>query len=845
MQQKIKFDISGMSCAACAATIEKSVQKLPGLIKVEVNLLANSMQVQYNSALLSPAQIEKAVEGAGFKATLHQAQTGPAAVLHSSLGVNPAKAELRLMQQRLIISFLFLCPLMYLSMGPMLGFSLPAFFSGPQNSASFAFTQLLLSFPIVLVNYKYFSNGFKALFRMAPNMDSLIALGASAGIVYGVFVLYRIFGALSMGQVEMAGHYSHDLYFESAAMILCLITLGKTLEAVSKSHTGSAIEGLLNLAPQTALLLRDGTEQVVALEEVQPGDILAVKPGAKIPVDGIVLEGSSAVDESALTGESLPVEKNVGDKVTGATVNTSGYFTMRAQRVGNDTTLAQIINLVEEASASKAPISKLADKISGIFVPVVILLALLTFGAWAYFGAQLEFSLARTISVLVISCPCALGLATPVAIMVGTGRGAKNGILYKNAEALESLCHVDVVVLDKTGTITEGKPKITNIHSFELEPDVLLALAAGVEARSEHPLAKAIMSEAEVRGITPTPAKNFVALSGLGVQAQTPQGQCLAGNLRLMQEHGVDMGACGELAMQMPKMPEIPEIPEMPGMPEIAGLPGLAELAQSPQVSESRETFEAPPSSEMPEMPEMPEIPEIPESQKSANLPELAELGELATQGKTPLYFALNKRLVGIIAVADLPKPTSAAAVAALKARGLRVIMLTGDNSATAKAVGRLVGVNETIAEVLPQEKDQAVQKLMQAGHKIAMLGDGINDAPALARANVGIAIGAGTDVAIESADVVLVKSDLADAVTAYDLSRATLANIKMNLFWAFFYNTAGIPIAAGLFFPAFGLTLNPMLAAGAMSLSSLFVVGNALRLNLFRKKPLPHFKLS
>ena len=663
MQQKIKFDISGMSCAACAATIEKSVQKLPGLIKVEVNLLANSMQVQYNSALLNPNQIEKAVEGAGFKAALHQAQTGPAAVLHSSsranpasLGVNPAKAELRLMQQRLIISFIFLCPLMYLSMGAMLGFSLPAFLSGPQNSASFAFTQFLLSVPIVLVNYKYFSNGFRALFRMAPIMDSLIALGASAAIVYGIFVLYRIFGALSMGQAEMAGHYSHDLYFESAAMILCLITLGKTLEAISKNHTGSAIEGLLNLAPQTALLLRDGIEQVVALEQIRPGDVLAVKPGAKVPVDGIVLEGSSAVDESPLTGESLPVEKNVGDKVTGATVNTSGYFTMRAQRVGNDTTLAQIINLVEEASASKAPISKLADKISGFFVPVVILLALLTFGAWAYFGAELEFSLARTISVLVISCPCALGLATPVAIMVGTGRGAKNGILYKNAEALESLCHVDVVVLDKTGTITEGKPKITNIHSFELEADALLALAAGVEARSEHPLAKAIISEAEVRGITPTPAKNFVALSGLGVQAHTPQGQCLAGNLRLMQEHGVDMSVCGELTMQMPKMPKMPEIPEMPeiggspglgglgGLDGLPGLAGLAELAQSPQVSESPESFEAPPFSEMSE------ISEISESQKSGKLPELpelpelAELGELATQGKTPLNFALNKR---------------------------------------------------------------------------------------------------------------------------------------------------------------------------------------------------------
>lgn len=788
MQQKSKFNISGMSCAACAATIEKSVGKLPGLSKAEVNLLANSMQTQYDATLLSPAQIEKAVKNAGFEAKLvsnnlssasgglyggpifvstpvSAMPTNPVMEGNSNVRVNPAKDELRVMQRRLLASFIFLLPLMYLSMGTMLGLPLPSFFSGPQNSASFAFTQFLLSAPIILVNYKYFSNGFKALFRLAPNMDSLIAIGASAAVLYGVFVLYRIFAFLGAGQLEMAGHYRHDLYFESAAMILSLITLGKTLEAVSKNHTGSAIEALLDLAPQTAILLNNGVEQTVPVQQVQPGDILAVKPGAKIPVDGVVLEGASAVDESALTGESVPIEKNVGDAVTGATVNSSGYFTMRAERVGDDTTLAQIISLVEEASASKAPISKLADKISGIFVPVVILIAALTFGVWIYFAGDVEFSLARAISVLVISCPCALGLATPVAIMVGTGRGAKNGILYKNAEALENFCHVDTVVLDKTGTITEGKPKVTDIKGLELEPQALLALAAGVEARSEHPLARAIMDEAQAKGVKALPAKNFVALSGLGLQAETPKGLCIAGNLRLMHEHNIDISNAVEWATSF------------------------------------------------------------------------------AAQGKTPIYFALNQRLAGVIAVADLPKATSPAALAGFKTRGLHVVMLTGDNKATAEAIGKLVGLagkDEVIAEVLPQDKDKQVQKLMQAGHKLAMLGDGINDAPALARANVGIAIGAGTDVAIESADVVLIKSDLADAVVAYDLSRATLNNIKMNLFWAFFYNIAGIPLAAGVFFPAFGLTLNPMLAAAAMSLSSLFVVGNALRLNLFKKKPLP-----
>lgn len=759
--EKNKFDITGMSCAACAANIQRAVQKLPSVTKAEVNLLANSMATEYDGAVLSPAEIEAAVEKAGYGATLRQDTAVGKAATKPLPHQNPLKAELNVMKQRLIVSFAFLIPLMYVSMGYMVGLPLPSFLAGAENGVSFALTQLLLCLPVVLVNHKYYTGGFKSLWHRSPNMDSLIALGSSAALAYGVFALYRIGWALGNGLPEVAHHYLHDLYFESAATILALITLGKTLEAASRGRTGAAIESLMDLAPKTALVVRDGTEREIPLEEVQAGDTLAVKPGARVPVDGVVLEGASAVDESAITGESLPVEKEPGNKVIGATVNTSGYFTMRAERVGDDTTLAQIVALVEEAGASKAPIAKLADRISGVFVPAVIGVALVTFATWMFTGNSLEFSLARAISVLIISCPCALGLATPVAIMVGTGRGAKNGILYKNAEALETLCRINTVVLDKTGTITDGKPRLTDLVPFGSDKSNLLALAAGLEAKSEHPLALAIVQEAVTRNITPVPVEKFKALSGLGLWAKTAEGDCLAGNLRLMRQQNVDISEAG-------------------------------------------------------------------------NLPE-----QLAKDGKTPLYFAQNGKLVGVIAVADLPKTTSAPAIAALRKRGLRVVMLTGDNAATAEAIRQMVGVHETIAEVLPQDKDEQVRQLMEAGHKVAMVGDGINDAPALARADVGIAIGAGTDVAIESADVVLMKNDLADAVTAYDLSRATLRNIKMNLFWAFFYNTIGIPVAAGLFYPVFGLTLNPMIAAAAMSLSSVFVVTNALRLNLFKPQPL------
>ncbi|MDL2283559.1 heavy metal translocating P-type ATPase [Oxalobacter sp. OttesenSCG-928-P03] len=762
---KDRFDITGMSCAACVANVEKAVQKLPGMQHAEVNLLTNSMVAEYDESLVSSQDIANAVSQAGYAASLRESGRKKAA--SQAPAVDPIKAELGAMKRRLWVSAAFLVPLMVVSMGGMLGLPLPGFLSGVENGVSYALTQFLLCLPIVMANWRYFSAGFRSLINRAPNMDSLIALGSSAALVYGVFALYRIGWALGNGQPSVAAHYLHDLYFESAAMILTLITMGRTLEAISKGRTGAAIESLLNLAPKSALVLRDGVEHEILLEEVRAGDTLAVKPGAGIPVDGIVLEGVSAVDESALTGESLPVEKGPGDTVTGATLNTSGYFTMRAERVGEDTTLSQIIALVEEAAASKAPISQLADRISGIFVPVVIGIALVTFFAWFFMGDGMEFALARAISVLIISCPCALGLATPVAIMVGTGRGAREGILYKNAQTLENLCRINTVVLDKTGTVTEGRPRLTDVIAFGLSEDELLALAAGLESRSEHPLAQAIVGEAKDRRLVPVPVSAFEALSGLGLKGATTEGDCLAGNQRLMRQYGVDLAVAGDMPAQ------------------------------------------------------------------------------LAREGKTPLYFARDGRLAGIIAMADLPRLTSRAAVAAMKERGLQVVMLTGDNAATGEAIRNMVGIDQVIAEVMPQEKDNEIRRLKETGRKVVMVGDGINDAPALARADVGMAIGAGTDVALESADVVLMKNDVADMVAAYDLSRATLATIRMNLFWAFFYNVVGIPVAAGLLYPAFGLTLNPMIAAAAMSLSSVFVVVNALRLNLFQKRPLPDMPVS
>lgn len=763
--KKEKFDITGMSCSACSAAVERTIRKMEGVAAVEVNLLANNMQVEYDEAKVSAQQMVAAIEKIGYGACpVAPPETAVRKKENTALQEqkNIQAAEQKEMRIRLWGSVIFMLPLMYLSMGHMIAAPLPAFLSGVENGVAFTLTQFLLTLPIVLLNKKYYTGGFKGLVHRAPNMDSLVALGSSAALVYGIFALYRISYGIGHGQLEIAHQYLHDLYFESAAMILTLITLGKSLESISKGKTKAAMEALMNLAPKTAIRLSGGQEQEVLLEEVRVGDILAVKPGSRVPLDGLVLEGVSAVDESALTGESMPAEKRSGDTVTGATLNTSGYFTMKVTKTGEDTALAKIIALVEEAGSSKAPIAKLADKIAGVFVPTVIGLALLTMAGWLLAGQSFEFALVRAISVLVISCPCALGLATPVAIMVGTGVGAKHGILYKNAEALENLCHVKVMAMDKTGTITEGKPVVTDMEAFAVSPERLLAIAAALEARSEHPLAAAVLREAEAKGIKAPEASDFQALSGLGVKAQIDGQDYFAGNERLMREQGL-----------------------------------AAENSPHWQVG-----YRA------------------------------AE--KYAAEGKTPLYFAGKDGLLGMIGVADLPKESSRAAITGLQAEGIQVVMLTGDNKETAEAVRKSVGADQVIAEVLPQDKDNEIQKLMAAGSRVAMIGDGINDAPALARADVGIAIGAGTDVALESADVVLMRSDLADALTAYELSGATLRNIKMNLFWAFFYNVIGIPVAAGLLY-RWGILLSPMIGAAAMSFSSVFVVTNALRLNRFQ----------
>ena len=753
---KQKFDVTGMSCAACSAAVERAVNKLEGVDAAQVNLLANSMQVEYDAAAVTEADICAAVEKAGYGAS-PVVPAGKAAPAKAAPGEDPAEVELRSMKQRLAVSLAFLIPLMYVSMGHMMGLPLPAFFHGREGAVTFALTQFLLVLPIMYVNRKFYVVGFKSLWHRSPNMDSLIALGSAAAVVYGLFALYRIGWGLGTGDMELVDRYRMDLYFESAGTILTLITLGKFLEARAKGRTGAAIRALMDLAPDTALVLRDGTEVEIPAEEVAVGDTVVIKPGMRIPVDGTVLTGLSSVDESAVTGESIPAEKAPGARVIAASINRSGSFTFRAEKVGGDTTLAQIIALVQDAGATKAPIAKLADKVSGVFVPVVIAIALVAFGVWLALGQTMEFALARAISVLVISCPCALGLATPVAIMVGTGKGARMGILYKNAEALENAHKIDTVVLDKTGTITEGKPAVTDLLPAPgVDKTELLRVAAALEKPSEHPLAEAILTAV---GDMPLPeAERFEALPGRGVRAFVNGREHLAGNLRLMEEQGVD-----------------------------------AAWAAS-------------------------------------------EAERLAKEGKTPLYFAAEGKLLGLVAAADPVKPTSAAAIGELQAMGLKVIMLTGDNASTAEAIRASLGIEQVVAEVLPQDKEAQVRALQQQGRRVAMVGDGINDAPALTRADVGVAIGAGTDVAIDSADVVLMKSDLWDLVNALRLSRATIRNIRENLFWAFFYNSIGIPVAAGALY-GFGLVLNPMLGAAAMSLSSVCVVSNALRLNFFKPK--------
>ena len=754
---KQTFNVTGMTCSACSAHVEKAVSKVEGVVSVSVNLLSNSMQVDYDEAVVLADEIIAAVVASGYGASLPQKAGSKAAVPQRE---DTMAAELKQMKHRLVWSFVFLIPLFYISMGHMMGAPLPGFLVGMENAMAFAFTQLLLTLPIMYLNDKYYKVGFKTLFHGAPNMDSLIAVGSIAAVIYGVFAIYQIGFGFGHGDMALVEKYHMDLYFESAGMILTLITLGKFLETRSKGKTSEAITRLMDLAPKTANVLRDGVEVEIPVEDVQVGDRIVVRPGQSVPVDGVIVEGASAVDESALTGESLPVDKGVGDKVAAASINKSGSFTFEALRVGEDTTLAQMIRLVEEASGSKAPIAKLADKVAGVFVPVVMVIAAVTAVVWLVVTHSVTSALTAGVAVLVISCPCALGLATPVAIMVGTGKGAENGILVKSAEALETLHTIDTVVLDKTGTLTQGKPKVTDILAVEgLTENALLGLASCLEAPSEHPLGAAIVEEAAYRQLPHQPVEGFEAVHGRGVKAVLGGRTCLAGNRAMMEEAGVDLA------------------------------------------------------------------------------PWLPKAEALANQGKTPLYFAQGTTMLGVIAVADTPKPTSRDAVAAFRSLGIDVIMLTGDNRRTADAIGRELGVTEVMAEVLPQDKERKISELQGQGKKVAMVGDGINDAPALARADVGLAIGAGTDVAIESADIVLMKSDLMDAAAAVELSRATIRNIKQNLFWAFFYNSLGIPLAAGVFFPLLQWQLNPMFAAAAMSLSSVTVVSNALRLRFFKSK--------
>jgi heavy metal translocating P-type ATPase len=764
---KQKFDVTGMTCSACSAHVERTVSNLEGVQTVSVNLLQNSMSVEYDEQALDNNSIIKAVQEAGYNAfvssgkTPATAITGGAAAAGAIPASNPAEQEIRQMKKRLFVSILFSVPLLYVAMGHMLGLPLHSLLLGPENALSFAFTQFLLVLPIAIVNNKYFLVGFRSLFKRAPNMDSLIAIGSAAALVYGVFAIYRIGYGLGHMDLSLAEHYAKDLYFESAGIILTLITLGKYLETRAKGKTSEAIKRLINLAPQTALVIRDNIESEIPVEEVRVGDILIVKPGGTIPVDGIIVEGNSSVDESALTGESMPVDKKTGDRVTGASINIAGTFKFEALKVGDDTTLAQIIRLVEEAASSKAPISKLADRISSYFVPTVIVIALLATTIWLLRGYPFEFAFSIGIAVLVISCPCALGLATPTAIMVGTGRGAEKGILIKSAEALEIAHQIQTVVLDKTGTITEGKPRVTDLiidsGVADLEDKELMRLAASLEKSSEHPLAKAIVEEAERLELQLYPVEDFLAIPGRGIEAILNNKKYLAGNLNLMTENKIPIG-------------------------------NLAAKANS-----------------------------------------------LAEEGKTPLFFADQDKILGIIAVADVVKATSKAALDSFAKMGIEAIMLTGDNKKTAEAIRRQLNIDRTIAELMPQDKEREIRNIQESGRKVAMIGDGINDAPALTRADIGIAIGAGTDIAIESADIVLMRSDLLDATAAIQLSKAVVRNIKQNLFWALFYNTLGIPLAAGIFYPLLGWKLSPMFAAAAMSLSSVCVVSNALRLKMFK----------
>ena len=763
-----RFDVTGMTCAACQANVTRRVKKLEGVKQVEVDLLSGRMRVEYDETAQDEARICAAVEEIGYGATPQRAT--PAQAEKSGFRSQWQERQKRAqddraaMKRRLTASIALLVPLMYVAMGEMMRLPLPGFLRGTPNALVSALTQLVLTLPVLLINRRFYTSGFKALVHRAPNMDSLVAIGSAASLAYGVFSMYRMAYGFGHGDEAVVHQYAHALYFESAAMILTLVTVGKYLEARSKSKTSDALGKLVDLAPKTAVVVRDGQEVSVPAEQVVAGDVVVIRPGQSIPVDGVVVEGYGFVDQAAITGESVPVEKREGDEVISATINKNGSFRFRASRVGNDTTLSQIIRLVDEAGSTKAPIARMADKVSGVFVPVVMAVAVLTALVWLIAGYGFEFALSNAISVLVISCPCALGLATPVAILVGTGKAAEFGILVKSAEALENLHSVDTIVLDKTGTITSGHPSVTDVVVLDagLDRDAFLAQAAALERGSEHPLAAAVVEYARAQGVAARDARDFSAHSGRGVRAVVDGRPALAGNAAFLEENGVDVRPAAE------------------------------------------------------------------------------HVRRLAAQGKTPLLFSRDGRLCGVIAVADTVRSSSLAAIGRFKKMGLRVVMLTGDNRHSAQAVREQLGIDEAIAEVLPTQKEAAVRRLQAEGRKVAMVGDGINDAPALMRADIGIAIGAGTDIAIDSADVVLMKDSLMDVVTAIELSRAVIRNIHMNLFWAFFYNILGIPVAAGALFSALGLRLSPMIGSAAMSLSSVCVVTNALRLRLFKRHEQP-----
>lgn len=756
--KKVKFDVQGMTCSSCSSHVERAVNKLNGIKNVNVNLLSNNMIVEYDEQKIDNNEIIHAVVQAGYNASLSEKKE------KKNNKKDKNKENIKSMKKRFIISLCFLIPLMYVSMHHMLyeWFKLPVpefiknIFHGTENSINYSFTQFILLLPIIYVNRNYFIVGFKRLFKGTPNMDSLIAIGASAATIYGIFAIYMIGYGLGHNKLEIVDRYMMDIYFESAGTILTLITLGKYLETKSKGKTSDAISKLINLTPKTAIVIKDGKEIETDLDKIIIGDIIEIRPGSSIPVDGVVVEGSSSIDQASITGESIPVEKNIGDTLISGTINKNGYLKMKATKVGEDTTLSQIIKLVEEASNSKAPISKIADKVSSIFVPTVIIIAIITIIIWILAGQSFEFALTMGIAVLVISCPCALGLATPVAIMVGTGKGAENGILIKSAESLEMLHSINTVILDKTGTITEGKPVVTDVVTSMEQKDFLI-IAGSLERKSEHPLAEAITNKAKKEKIEFIEIQEFQSTSGRGIQGKINGQKYFAGNIAFMYENKININ----------------------------------------------------------------------EFKSSSD--------KLASKGKTVLYFASENKLLGIIAVADVIKETSYVAIKEMKKRGIETIMVTGDNHVVAETIAKEVGINKVVSEVLPQDKEKEVEKQQLKGRKVAFVGDGINDSPALIKADVGIAIGSGTDIAIESADIVLMKNNLEDVVTALGLGKAVIRNIKTNLFWAFFYNCIGIPIACGILYPSLGLKLNPMIGAAAMSLSSVCVVTNALRLRKYK----------